>query len=123
MGTDAYINVNVKYFPPLSPPFRMRCIVVPTEDGLVNVPLEEFGVVVAGGQVVLVAEENPLLLLVGVLLGGGAGIGTGAATVTGLKMAGLAVGPKATKTIIATSSALGALVGGAAAPRPAPALP
>ena len=34
-------------------------ILVPTEEGLVAVPIEEFDVVMVDGQVMLVAEENP----------------------------------------------------------------
>ena len=38
-------------------------ILVPTEEGLVAVPIEEFDVVMVGGQVMLVAEENPRFIL------------------------------------------------------------
>jgi len=36
-------------------------VVVPTEDGPIVVPIEEFEVIVAGGQVFLVAEVNPII--------------------------------------------------------------
>ena len=37
-------------------------ILVPTEEGLVSVPIEEFDVVMVDGQIVLIAEENPIVL-------------------------------------------------------------
>jgi len=38
-------------------------VVVPTKDGTITVPFKEFEVVVINGQIVLVAEENPLILI------------------------------------------------------------
>ncbi len=59
-------------------------LVVPTEDGDMVVPLEEFEPVVVGGQMVLVAEENPIILLfifAGAVAGGVAGGAAGGAAV------------------------------------------
>ncbi|MBT9142342.1 MAG: hypothetical protein DDT29_00736 [Dehalococcoidia bacterium] len=57
-------------------PFQLQGdgVVVPTEDGSVVVPLKEFEVVVANGQAMLVAEVNPLpvIVITGAKIFGGA---------------------------------------------------
>lgn len=97
---------------------RNGAVVVPTEDGPVAVPVSDFDVATVDGQVMFVAEENPLIFIAaGAILGGMAGIGTGAAAVAGLKYVGVAVGAGAAKAIVATGAVTGALLGGAAASR------
>ncbi len=70
----------------------------------------------------LVAEINPVLEMLivgtGIILGGAAGIGTGAAAVAGLKSVGIVVSSKAAKWIVGIVGGAGAIGGGAvAAPR------
>lgn len=90
-------------------------VVVLTECGPIAIPLEEFAVVVVDGQVVLVAEENPIVILAAAILGGAAGIGAGAAAVAGLKSVGIVLGKTAGQIVVATVGLAGAIVGGAQA--------
>ena len=78
-------------------------ILVPTEEGLVPVPIEEFDVVVVDGQVMLLAEENPWLAIAfyGLL-----GAAAGAATASAFKL-----GKKGTAALTGVGAALGGAYG------------
>jgi len=96
-------------------------VVVPTENGYLTVPFEDFDVTITNGQVMLATDANPLIIIpvlvigAGSLLGGLAGIGTGAAAVAGLKVAGFTVGTATAKLMVGAGGVSGAIVGGAAA--------
>ena len=96
-------------------------VVVPTENGYLTVPFEDFDVIITNGQVMLATDANPLIIIpvlvigAGSLLGGLAGIGTGAAAVAGLKVAGFTVGTATAKLMVGAGGVSGAIVGGAAA--------
>ena len=78
-------------------------ILVPTEEGLVAVPIEEFDVVMVDGQVMLLAEENPWVAMAFyALLGGTAGATAAAA---------FKAGTKAKAAAAAGGAALGAAYG------------
>ena len=81
-------------------------ILVQTEEGLVAVSIEEFDVVMVDGQVMLLAEENPLLLAM--VYYGFTGAMAGAAGAAGLKVCGFAIGKKGAAALMGTGGALGA---------------
>ena len=85
---------------------RNGSVVVPTEDGPIVIPISEFHVLMVNGRVVLLAEENPWILIPIAfygLLGGAAG-GT-LLVALGAKKAGAAKGA-------AIDAVIGGLYGG-----------
>ncbi len=86
-------------------------VVVPTEEGIVVVPIEDFCVVMVDGQVALAAAVNPIFLIP-IAVGALAGAGTAAGIIAAAKSVGVITAVTA-KTVFWPAVGAGAVVGGA----------
>ena len=80
-----------------------------TEEGLVAVPIEEFDVVMVDGQVMLLAEENPIIIAA--IFYGFVGAAAGAGMAAGLKACGVAIGKKGALALTGAGAVAGAAYG------------
>lgn len=92
---------------------RNDSVVVPAEDGPIVIPISEFHVLMVNGQVVLVADENPLVFLavLGAAAAGGIAGVTGGAAAAGV----FTTSAKIIKLVAAIAGVAGAVGAGAAA--------